>query len=139
MGQRKKKGNIEGNLYYHEPPPSSPLLPNLPPKPPRSRRKNFPIFFKFRFSFPDEEEPLPSTPWLPPPVWPGTPPGGDKVPDNDGGTGPPLPPPIGLLGVPKRSTPSLAAEMMAEPSMEGSKREEPPAEVTELDEEVVEA
>lgn len=56
---------------------------------------------------------------------------GDKVPDGlvtpDVDVAVPVAPaapgPILRLGFPKRSTPSLAADMMAEPSMEASKRE----------------
>ena len=35
-------------------------------------------------------------------------------------------PPDGVPVLPKRSTPSFAAEMMADPSMDGSKREDDP-------------
>lgn len=57
---------------------------------------------------------------------------GDKAPDGlvtpDADAAVPLPPAtpaprVLRLGFPKRSTPSLAADMMAEPSMEASKRE----------------
>lgn len=56
---------------------------------------------------------------------------GDEVPETEiaGGPVPPDGVPVPLipkLGLPKRSTPSLAADMMADPSMDGSKREDDP-------------
>lgn len=54
---------------------------------------------------------------------------GDEAPESRATLVPEVAPPVmpatpeERLGFPKRSTPSLAAEMMAEPSMEASKRE----------------
>lgn len=54
---------------------------------------------------------------------------GDEAPESRATPVPDAAPPVipatpeERLGFPKRSTPSLAAEMMAEPSMEASKRE----------------
>lgn len=54
---------------------------------------------------------------------------GDDAPESRATFAPEVAPPVmpatpeERLGFPKRSTPSLAAEMMAEPSMEASKRE----------------
>lgn len=52
---------------------------------------------------------------------------GDDVPDGlvmpDPDAGGPAAPRVVRLGFPKRSTPSFAAEIIAEPSMEASKRD----------------
>jgi len=99
--------------------PSSPLRPNRPPKPPRSRRKNFPIFFRFSFRFAAALLSLVS----PRKLWPkeGA---GEAVPDA--AIKPPPPtveePSVLKPWFPNLSTPSFAAEIIAEPSIDGSKR-----------------
>ena len=100
--------------------PSSLLPPNLP-KLPTSLLKNFPIFLKFSFKLPPVPPPLPLP--LPLPVSglcgllpiPG---GGLATRESDCGVCD-----ADKLGVPpKRSTPSRAAVMIAEPKVAGSKR-----------------
>lgn len=88
--------------------------PNRPPNPTRSLLKNLPIFFKFSFRFPAAVA--------------SRPPSGDCGRRFCGGR-------LAILesagvfsmlepraGVPKRSTPSLAAVIIALPKVEGSKR-----------------
>jgi hypothetical protein len=77
------------------------LPPNLPPKLPISRLKNFPIFLKFSFRFVVAVAASPTCE-------------GDSVPEGAFEDVSP--------GVPSLSTPSLAADIMADPRVDGSKR-----------------
>jgi len=97
-------------IYLHPSHPSSPLPPppNLP-KPPISLLKNFPIFLRFSFRFPAACSVAESGLCALRPCG-----GGLVILDSAG-----VPP---RAGVPKRSTPSLAAVMMALPKVDGSKR-----------------
>lgn len=100
--------------------------PNRPPKPPKSRRKNLPRFFKFSFRLPLGVLSDGECAWLA--CWAEEAGAGDDAPESRPTLMPEVAPPVipatpdERLGFPKRSTPSLAAEMMAEPSMEASKR-----------------
>lgn len=98
-------------------PTSSPPLPNRPPKPPKSRRKNLPILLRFSFRlFAVLSDEVCACEGCCAVVG-----AGDVVPDVPAAVETVAPVPV--APVPKRSTPSLAAEMMAEPSMVASKRE----------------
>ena len=116
---KEKKDDVKNKAH----PPhshSSPPRPNRPPNPPRSLRKNFPIFFRLSFKGPEEPPPSAEEPC----AWPA----GAGVDDDEGGPEAAAEaeemgfPRASPRGVPKRSTPSFAAEMMAEPRVEGSKR-----------------
>src|SRR4051812_12826721 len=102
----KKNTHIGAHHYA----PSSVLRPNLPPNPPRSRRKNLPIFFRFSLRLPAA---VPSDVctllgWSMDPVG-----AGDDVPDGlvmpDPEAGGAAGPRGGRVGVPERATPPLAA------------------------------